>query len=139
MLLLPSLLPPTFPFLLVILIELPPSMLFLFWPDAQLPAPQPQARALIRQYAVLLTSVNLIALIFCVRPVDETSRLVAGAMAVYQIGPAIRAASRIGRGERWFEGALGGPLVHLTVHMLCLASLLRLFSSADYVKRLARA
>ena len=132
-------LPSTFPFLLVILIELPPSILFLFKPDGQFPVVEPQARAVIRQYALLLHTVNLIALVCCIRPVDETSRLIAGAMSLYQVGPSIRAAIRLGRGEKWLGGSLGGPLVHLVVHVICLASLSRLFAGADLVKRLVGA
>ena len=134
-----SSLPSTFPFLLVILIELPPSILFLVKPDGQFPVIEPQARAVIRQYALLLQTVNLIALICCIRPVDETSRLIAGAMSVYQVGPSIRAAFRMARGEKWLGGSLGGPLVHFVVHVTCLASLLKLCAGANLVKRLVLA
>ncbi|KAI9827468.1 MAG: hypothetical protein M1832_004818 [Thelocarpon impressellum] len=68
--LLPSL--ATLPFLLHILTELPASVAFCLDPDAQLAAPQPLARPLLRQYAALLLASNLVALVFVLRDVDAT-------------------------------------------------------------------
>ena len=123
---------PALPFWLHFFVELPPSVVFLVKPDAQLAAPQPHARPLIRQYAALLFSMNLTALIFAWREVDETSQLVAGAMAIYHIAPIIRALHRFRHGENTMlrsqrrSHALGGPGLHLLVHSICLLSLAHL-------------
>ncbi|KAH8684229.1 hypothetical protein BGZ60DRAFT_511295 [Tricladium varicosporioides] len=82
---------PTLPFWLHIIIELPASLNFFLRPSEQLPTPAPQAHAIIKQYAVLLLASNLIALTFALRPIDDTSKKVAGALAVYHIAPVLRA------------------------------------------------
>lgn len=134
-------LPPTLPFCLHILIELPASINFFLFPSAQVstsastPPVSAPAGALIRQYAVLLLSSNLIALIFALQPINSTSRQVAGALAVYHLAPVIRAGSRIRAGElelgQKVEGSrmkgLGGPLLHFAVHSVCLLGLVGLF------------
>jgi hypothetical protein len=112
-----------------ILIETPASLNFFLNPSQQLhpstPAPAAAAaEALIRQYALLLLSSNLIALIFAVRPVDRTSRRVAGALGLYHAGPIVRAASRLLHGEAFFNGGFGGPATHLGVHVACFLALL---------------
>jgi len=135
-----SFLSPThLPFLLHLLIELPASLSFYFSPSSQLPRSTPSAHALIRQYAILLLSTNLIALIFLLHPppTDSVAELlrgnVAGALAVYHVAPVVRAVSRIiggaGRGEGRRGGwrGLGGPWVHLVGHSGCLVALDRLF------------
>ncbi|KAI9871303.1 MAG: hypothetical protein M1830_003058, partial [Pleopsidium flavum] len=70
----PSSYPPltskTIPFLLHILLELPASILFFLRPSTQLPHPHPPSHALIRQYAILLLSSNLIAFVFLVYRVE---------------------------------------------------------------------
>jgi len=109
-----------------ILIETPASLNFLLNPSQQLhlSTPAPAAEALIRQYALLLLSSNLIALTFAIRPVDRTSRRVAGALGFYHAGPITRAASRLLHGESFFGGGLGGPATHLGVHVACFLALL---------------
>lgn len=106
-------------FLLHILIELPASIAFFLKPSMTLSQPQPHAHAVIRQYALLLMSSNLIAYAFLFRPADETSRFVAAALAVYHLGPLGRAGSRIGGGEARGVKGLGSPWVHLVVHAAC--------------------
>jgi hypothetical protein len=124
----------TFPFWLHTGIELPASLKFFLNPSNQLfghpihgEIRYPAAEAIIRQYAVLLFVSVLISLIFAFRVVDDTSRRVAAALFLYHVAPAVRAASRIWVGDQnWINKDLGGPWVHLVVHILCLAALGRL-------------
>ncbi|KAL8762662.1 MAG: hypothetical protein Q9184_001369 [Pyrenodesmia sp. 2 TL-2023] len=111
-------------FLLHILVELPASIAFFFKPSMTLPRPQPHAHAVIRQYSLLLLSTNLIAYAFLFRPADETSATIAAALAVYHLGPLVRAGSRIGRGEARRVKGVGSPWVHLVVHAACLVLLI---------------
>ncbi|ESZ95640.1 hypothetical protein SBOR_3988 [Sclerotinia borealis F-4128] len=130
-------LPHHLPFLLHTLIEIPASLNFLLNPSSQLSSPAPQAHTLIQQYAILLFVSCLIALIFAWRPVDRTARLVAGALSLYHWAPAFRAACRILEGDGVGKGVkgLGGPGVHLLVHLLCGAGLLGLFLSGGRKRR----
>lgn len=109
------------PFYLHILIETPASLNFILNPSEQLPSPAPQAHAIIKQYAILLLVSVLIAGIFALRPLDRTSRNVAGALAVYHVAPLLRAVERAGYGN--FGKGLGGPVVHLIVHGACFLGL----------------
>ncbi|KAG4032729.1 hypothetical protein MFRU_006g01930 [Monilinia fructicola] len=120
-----------YPFLLHTVIEIPASLNFFINPSAQLSTPAPQAHTIIQQYALLLFVSALISIVFSRRPVDRTSRNVAGALALYHVAPTIRATGRILRGDGFRKGAkgLGGPWVHLVVHFFCCAALLRLFLS----------
>lgn len=108
-----------------ILIETPASLNFFLEPSEQLQlgTPSPAAEAVVRQYALLIFSSNLIALVFLLRPVDKVSRQVACALGIYHIGPALRAISRLLRREPALGAGLGGPAVHLVVHVLCLIAL----------------
>lgn len=121
----------TFPFWLHAAIELPASLNFFLKPSSPFSTHSihgvpryPVAEAIIRQYAVLLFVSVLISLIFAFREVDDTSRRVAAALFVYHVAPAVRAASQVAVGDRnWFDRELGGPWVHLVVHILGLAAL----------------
>lgn len=127
------------PFLLHLLLETPASLSFFLTPSSQLPRSTPSAHALIRQYAILLLSSNLIALTFLLHPsatatsAEAIRANVAGALAVYHVAPILRAVSRIvrgyergnGRGSGW--KGLGGPWVHLGGHLACLVALGRLY------------
>ncbi|KAG4417273.1 hypothetical protein IFR04_009563 [Cadophora malorum] len=105
------------------LLEVPASLNFFFRPNEQLSSAAPQAHALIRQYAVLLMSSNIVALIFAFRPLDETSRRVAGALAVYHAAPLVRAVGRVAyQGEGYGKG-LGGPWAHAVLHAGALGAL----------------
>jgi hypothetical protein len=117
---------PTLPFWMHFIIETPASLNFFFKPSEQLSTPAPQAHAIIAQYAVLLFSSNLVALIFANRPVDGTSKLVAAALAVYHLAPLVRAVSRVTSTGHNYGIGLGGPWVHLGVHGTCLFGLLAL-------------
>ncbi|PVH87635.1 hypothetical protein DL98DRAFT_509854 [Cadophora sp. DSE1049] len=114
-------------FIIHAILELPASLNFFFRPNDQLSSPAPQAHALIRQYAVLLMSLNIVALIFAFRPVDETSRRVAGALAVYHAAPLVRAVRRIASQEEGYGKGLGEPWVHAVVHAGALGALGWLF------------
>jgi hypothetical protein len=124
------------------LIELVPSIGFLVNPAAQLyiskitpdlqitskcynsGIPKPGAEAIIRQYAVLLFVSVLISAIFAMRQIDTTSRQVAAALALYHLAPTTRAAIRLWTGETaWLPKDMGGPWVHLAVHIVCLLAL----------------
>lgn len=120
------------PFLTHFLLELPASINFYLAPSEQLVSPAPQAHALIRQYAVLLASSNLVALIFLLRAIDGTSKSVAGALGVYHIAPLLRAIGRLregdGRGKK-YGSRFGGPAMHAIVHGFAFLGLELLFLS----------
>jgi len=116
--------------LLHLIIELPASINFLIRPSSTLSVPQPQAHAVIRQYALLLLSTNLIALTLLTREMEELSGKMAGALAVYHVGPIVRALSRIQKQES--GGVLGGPWLHAFVHILCAATLVTSFISTNF-------
>ncbi|TGO18305.1 hypothetical protein BPAE_0389g00010 [Botrytis paeoniae] len=102
------------PFFLHTLIEIPASLNFFLNPSSQLSIPAPQAHTIIQQYATLLFVSCLISIIFASRPVDRTSRNVAGALSLYHVAPAIRAGGRIVTGQGFGKGVkgLGGPGMH---------------------------
>lgn len=108
-----------------ILVETPAALNFFINPleELQLAIPSPSAEALIRQYALLLLWSNAIALVFLLRPIDKVSRRVACALGFYHLAPASRAMSRLVRNEPALGTSLGGPAVHLVVHIFCLVTL----------------
>lgn len=114
------------PLLAHILLETPASLNFFLRPSEQLSSPAPQAHSIIRQYAILLLASNLVALIFLLRDVDEVSRWVTGALAVYHVAPLSRALSRLGKGSEYWKG-LGGPRLHALCHGGVLVGLLGVF------------
>lgn len=116
----------TYPFWAHIICEAPASLNFFLYPSEQLSAPAPQAHALIKQYSVLLLVSSLIALIFALRPLDQTSRNVAAALSLYHLAPSVRALERIldldGEEGQAYGQRFGGPWAHLLVHSgLCAA------------------
>lgn len=116
--------------LLHLIIELPASINFLLRPSATLSAPQLQAHAVIRQYALLLISTNIIVLALLMREMDQLSGKIAGALALYHLGPIARALSRIRKQES--GSVLGGPKLHAFVHVLCIVTLVMSFISTHF-------
>ena len=114
-------------FLLHIIVETPASIAFLLRPSSTLTQPQPHAHPIIQQYALLLIASIYIAYTFLQRPKDEVSRKIAGALALYHLGPMFRAVGKVRKGE----GRIGGikafgrnPWIHLVAHVLCFGALL---------------
>lgn len=121
-----------------LLVELPASLSFLLGPGKQLqdPNPSPEAVLVCQSYGGLLLSTNVLCLLFlCYNGGDSDSdvvdatAMVAASLAVYHVFPVWRAWSRIrsqgrlGRGWAKQADALGGPYVHLVVHVLTFCSL----------------
>ncbi len=111
-----------FGFALHILVEIPASFGFFFRPSATLTTPQPDAHGIIRQYALLLTSTNLIAGIFLFQSPTPLSCQVAAALALYHVGPFTRAISRI-RVVKEGTGIFINPWVPLVAHAICTTAL----------------
>ena len=123
------------PFILHTLIELPACLAFALFPSATLSTTQLHAHALIRQYAVLLLSTNLIAGSFIFRShenrlsCDGTGYVqswVAFSLAFYHVGPLTRAGFKIWEGWRRRtrdKDTLVMPWVHAMSHLVCLTAL----------------
>ncbi|OLN95988.1 hypothetical protein CCHL11_07112 [Colletotrichum chlorophyti] len=143
----PSTDPSKLPFLLHAAIETVAALSFILRPQSQLPNPSLAPRLILQSLGGLLLSTNLICLIFAARPeFDGTSRLVAASLAFWHVWPCCRAYVRLTRpeleGEGWqgkekrsaegdtTERTLGGPAVHLGVHLL----LLLMFVSAAVIE-----
>ncbi|KEF59547.1 uncharacterized protein A1O9_04391 [Exophiala aquamarina CBS 119918] len=112
-------------FLTHIIIESPAAFNFFVFPSKQLGTHTPHAHAVIRQYAVLILTSNLVALSFVCRPMDELSGKIAGALALYHIAPSVRSIIRLKRQAR--EGRTLMPseaFLYLVVHAICGAALL---------------
>ena len=108
--------PRGFPFILHLLVEVPACINFFIFPSDQLRTPAPQAHAVIRQYAILLLSSNLIAATFASTSTEgTTARLVGGALGIYHVAPGVRALCRIRK-----SGAMAQPVLHLIAHSTCL-------------------
>ena len=111
-------------YLLHVLVEIPAAINFFLFPSRQLGVHTPQAHPVIRQYALLLFSSVLIALVFARRPEDQLSGQVAGALAIYHIGPAVRSASRLrqhlNQANLVKQGLahLSEPALYLIVHIV---------------------
>lgn len=118
-------------FSLHLLIEIPASINFFIHPSGQLDSPAPQAHTVIRQYAILLFVSNVIAAIFAFRNIDRTSKNVAGALALYHIGPVFRAGTFMMSRDKHKTRAFGGAYLHFGVHLVCLAFLLLLFTMSN--------
>ena len=110
------------PFFFHVVLETPAAVAFALFPSATLRSPQLDAHAVIRQYALSLFSTILIAASFAFWPHDlpaldphvhRLERQVAGALALYHIGPMARAGYRI-----WYrEGqSYRIPCLHLLSH-----------------------
>ncbi|KAK7424763.1 hypothetical protein QQX98_000346 [Neonectria punicea] len=125
---------PTIPFLLHAAIETPAALTFIFRPSSHVSPLHPDAALLIQSLGGLLLASNLIALVFVRRPFDHVSRHVALALAFWHLWPCYRAVVRLARradgrnrsaGDDAATGkTLGGPAVHLVVHVVLLAMFL---------------
>jgi hypothetical protein len=124
-----------FPFWIHVLIETPAALNFIRNPSEQLSSPAPQAHAIIQQYGSLLLVSGIIAFIFAIRSVDSTSRNVAGALSLYHFLPASRAFGRLQAGESSYGKGLGGPWIHLIVHVVCLVSLVQFAVRGRFSRR----
>ncbi|KAF4979551.1 hypothetical protein FZEAL_4255 [Fusarium zealandicum] len=119
----------TAPFLIHALIETPAALTFILRPSSHLQPLTPPAALLLQSLGGLLLTSNLIALIFVRRPFDDVARHVALAFAFWHIWPCYRACVRL-RGSALEEEApattrtLGGPVVHLGVHLVLLTMFL---------------
>ncbi len=114
------------PFILHIILESPAVIAFALFPSATLQSKQPEAHPVIRQYALLLLTTVLIAAVFACQPddtqgtnihVQRLEQQVAGALALYHIGPMTRAAGKIIDGE--IRGLQVMPFVHMLSHGVC--------------------
>ncbi|KAI1342924.1 hypothetical protein F5Y15DRAFT_272000 [Xylariaceae sp. FL0016] len=115
-------------FVLHAIIETAAAVSFIFNPEKQLPGCTPAARLILRQYGGLLLASSLVcvAVLLDETGSDSTTRLLAFALGTYHLLPCYRAYTRLERdvqpnGRKAPEKShLGGPWVHLAVHLLCL-------------------
>jgi len=120
------------PFVLHILVEVPAAFTFALFPSTTLLRPQPDAHAVIRQYGLLLLSTNIIASLFVFEnrgsnsiddPIWHIEAWVAGSLALYHVGPLMRAGSRSWRGGGKGRSFVGQPRAHVIAHGICLIAL----------------
>ncbi|KAJ3005737.1 hypothetical protein HKX48_000495 [Thoreauomyces humboldtii] len=135
------------PFLVHAVIEAIACVSFLKAPELQLgilpnaPRLAPQIRLLTIQYAALLLSSSLTALVFAVtafsrRALSEKSedyltarRYAAAALAVYHLAPAVRGLRRCLQGEIVAPGGIKAwPIVHVMLHTWVFVGLAVVFS-----------
>lgn len=115
-------------FLLHVVVEVPAAINFMLLPSKQLGQDTPHAHAIIRQYALLLLSSILIAIIFASRPIDDLTRSVAGSLAIYHIGPSLRSWSRLGsQAKRSSPVLLSEAALYLVCHLVTGSALLSCF------------
>lgn len=123
------------PFAAHVLIETAAAVSFILSPDKQLPGCNTAAKLILRQYGGLLLSTNLICIIILFEPgFTDVTRLFAAALGTYHVWPCYRAYIRI-RHDTGVSGkeqpALGGPLLHLIVHLTCLAMFAWAYMSSE--------
>ncbi|KAK3898215.1 hypothetical protein C8A05DRAFT_19153 [Staphylotrichum tortipilum] len=123
-----------------LLTELPASLSFLLAPTAQLPSASPDARLILRNFGGLLMATNLLCVVLLFHHqnptatirggCDDDDRLIAllcGCLGTYHLWPCYRAYARLkggkGSGMRGEKAVLGGPAVHLVVHVVCLGAM----------------
>lgn len=110
-----------------VLIESAATLGFLLAPSRTFSTPQTQAEPVIRQYGLFLLAANLVIIALLNadaaegRPCSAIDpgllRTVAGALSIYHIGPASRAASRFGSRDK--VGLFNSPHAHFLVHVFC--------------------
>lgn len=118
-----------------LLVEVPASLSFILGARKQLrePNPSPEAVLICQSYGGLLLSANVLCFLLLYfngnGGVDGALSMVTTSLAVYHVFPIRRAWARIrsqgGLGRGWAQQAdvLGGPYVHLVVHVLLFSSL----------------
>lgn len=105
-----------------LLIETTAAINFFVRPSATLAAPQPHSHGVIRQYAILLLSTNIIVAVVLNRAIsDDFTEQIAAAVALYHAAPLARAVSKIRGGKP--GDTLGGPWLHAVTHLVCAVSL----------------
>lgn len=105
-----------------LVIETTAAINFFARPSATLSISQPHSHGVIRQYALLLLTTNIIVAVVLNRAMhDALSGQIAAALALYHAGPFVRAVSRIQRGDS--GDVLGGAWFHAFLHLLCAACL----------------
>lgn len=115
-------------FLFHAIIETPAAISFICFPDKQLPDGSPAAKLILRQYGGLLLSTVLISLALLARDdLEDVGRPIAVALGSYHLWPTYRAYCRCTsavpgdvKGTDSSTSSLGGPMVHLIVHLLAL-------------------
>ncbi len=112
-------------FLMHAAVETAAGVSFIAHPEGQLPGCTPAAKLILRQYGGLLLASSMVCLIIIASPgcSATTTRLVAAALGSYHAWPCYRAFTRIRSETRHRlreKSVLGGPLVHLLVHLVCL-------------------
>jgi hypothetical protein len=116
------------PLMLHALIETFAAISFVTQPKKQLPGASEEARLILRSYGGLLLSLNGVCWAIVSKPgFDGTARLCTVFIASYHLWPIARAYMRIRSGlgiREQSRRVLGGPWVHLVVHVFLFAALL---------------
>lgn len=121
----------SWPFILHFLVEFPAILAFGLFPSATLRYCQPHAHAVIRQYALLLLSMNIIVASFILlypdaNPIGKEGlleRRIAGSLALYHLGPSVRAICRIRSRDLSRKAFRRQPWLHAAAHIGCFAAL----------------
>ncbi|KAI1864466.1 uncharacterized protein JN550_009023 [Neoarthrinium moseri] len=113
------------PFVLHAVIETFAALSFIFGPEKQIPGCSPATKLVLKQYGGLLLSSNLVCLVVLLQDrFGSTERMLAAALGFYHLWPIHRALVRIVQrapGDAPGNQTLGGPLVHLGVHVVVFA------------------
>jgi hypothetical protein len=113
------------PFVLHAIIETLAAVTFIFRPETQVSDPSLETQLVFKLLGGSLLSTNLICLVIAARPVfDQTTRLVAASLAFWHLWPVYRAGVRLAGTppqKRPDQSTLGGPSVHLAIHLLLFA------------------
>ncbi len=109
-------------------VEAVAAVSFIATPHLQLRAPSEDARLVLRSYGALLLATSALCAALVARPgFDAAARAVALCLAFYHAWPAHRACRRLARGvaaEGRLGRTLGGPGLHVVLHVGCCLTLL---------------
>ncbi|KAI0129869.1 hypothetical protein BJ170DRAFT_290765 [Xylariales sp. AK1849] len=112
------------PFALHAAMETAAALSFILTPEKQLPGCSPATKLVLQQYGGLLLSTNFICLVVLLQPeFDGFSKMIGAALGSYHIWPSFRAYARLSQqipSDSNDASTLGGPVVHLMLHGLCL-------------------